>query len=311
MGAWTDAHPEGVCLNIILCLDISESMGYGEPVKIEQAKNVVAKILESAPSDSSFTLVTFDSEAEVRIKEGAMNSLKEELSRIRVRGLSCLSAGLKKALEEADDHSILAVISDGRANLSLNKMGGFEGSLSLEEELLNIAQKIGYEGRFYAIAVGEDSFTYTLQRLAEVFRGFFYLAEDFEGLYAPPTVYQNVRVAKDLTVYPAPLELPTAQPTWSKESQVLHVTVSSRKLYEEYVKYGRVFLVNPSNGREARTALLPLDTGVLEPYRRRRPKAAGRVELDKAVLMDSSYRSFLDIGRGEKINVRIVKPMVK
>ena len=296
-------------MNIILCLDISESMGYGEPVKIEQAKNVVAKILESAPPDSSFTLVTFDSEADVKIKEDTADSLREELSRIRVRGVSCFSAGLERALEEADAHSILAVISDGRANLSLNKMGGFEGSLSLEEELLMIAGKTGYEGRFYAIAVGEDSFTYTLQRLAEAFGGFFYLAEDFDGLYAPPTKYRNVRVAKGLMVYPVPLELPTAQPTWSKESQILHVTVSSRKLYEEYVKYGRVFLVNPSNGREARTAMFPLDMDVLEPYRRRRPKAAGRVELGKAVLIDSSYRSFLDIGRGEKINVRIVEPI--
>ena len=294
-------------MNITICVDVSESMGYGKPVKIEQAKNVIIKVAEAAPADANFTLITFDSEADVRIKNCDMNSLRRELNAIRTRGVSCLSAGLKTGLEEADADSVLVFVSDGRANLSLDKTGGFEGSLDLEKELLNIASNSNFRGEFHVIAVGEDSFTYTLTKLAEVFRGFFYLAEDFEGLSMPKN-YQSIRVVENLTVYPVPLELPAAQPSWSKESQVEHLAVVSKSLYEDYLKCKRAFVINSLNNREARTALLSVDAEILQSYRKRRPKTVKKIERNEVILLDDSYRSFLSLEKKERVTIKLVKP---
>lgn len=296
-------------MDIIICLDVSESMSYGEPIKIEQAKSAIVKIIESAPRSSNFTLIIFDSEAKVRVKNCDVSLLKKEINLIKTRGVSCLSAGLKTALELASDDSTLIFISDGRANLSLNKSGGFEGSLDLEKELLDVASTSKFGGKFHVIAVGEDSFTYTLMRLAEILGGSFHLAEDFEGLAAPPRKYQNVRIWENLTVYPAPIELPTAQPSWSKESQIQHVIVTSKNLYEDYLKYRRAFIINPLNNREARTAFLPVSADVLLPYRRRRPETASKIEFDKAVLVDVSYRNFLAVEKRGVVTVKLVKPI--
>lgn len=295
--------------SIILCLDISESMGYSEPAKIDQARNAIHRLIESIDDHHNFILVTFDSEAYVKLIGSDKDLLMRELDQLKVRGISCLSAGLKASLDIANSNSTILMISDGRANLSIDRMGGFEGSIWLEDELISIALKSMYKGRFYSIAVGEDSFTHSLKRLSDILNGWFYLVEDFYGLSTPSIRYRDIDVVEDLIVYPAPLELPAAQPSWSKESQYIHVAVVSRDIYTMYTKYRRVFISNPSNGREARIALIPIDIDVLEPYRRRQPRLASNVESGRAILLDSSYRSFLGVGKMDRVTLRIVEPI--
>lgn len=295
-------------MNLTVCLDISESMGYGDPPKIEQAKQVLRRVLGSLSRGSKVSLVTFDTEAQVRVKLASPGEVEDVLEGIRVKGVSCLSAGLKASLELAcrSTDSILLLLTDGRANLSLDRMGGFEGSLKLEEEALRIASEARGRVRCYAVAVGEDAFTFTLKRIAEALDGYFYLLEEFRGLEAEPARSEVALKVAGLKVYSAPAELPAAQPTWTKESQVLHVAVASRSLYEEYRRFGVAVLRNPDNGREARIGLTPVDSDILEPYRRRRPRTAARVASGEAILVDSSYRSYLSVERGGEIEASIL-----
>ena len=284
-------------MRLIVCLDISESMGYGN--KIETAFNVIRKAFKDLGEGDEFALVVFETFAETLLEPTLRNqvNLEQVFENISIRGVTCLSEGLKTALELADEESTLLLVSDGRANLSLDKLWGFEGDIKLEEEAVKIlAQK---KINFYGVAVGEDSFLTIFEKIAEKTGGHYYVAEDFQGLKQSPKTVKPVKTYT-LEVHKAPKELPAAQPTWTKESQLLHVAVVSDTIYNEYLKNRRAILVNPLNNRRARVSLISISSSELEPYRKR-SKRAREVEEGKAILLDKTYRDYLQLSREVKL----------
>ncbi|MEM2110536.1 MAG: VWA domain-containing protein [Candidatus Bathyarchaeia archaeon] len=130
--------------SLVFCLDISESMGYGDPSKLNQAVNVIQKTIQSLNQETSLGLVTFDTTAEILVEPKTFNhtAIRNSLERIMLRGVTCLASGLSEAINLINESGLLGevlLLTDGRANLSLNRMSGFEGSIALEEEILKIA----------------------------------------------------------------------------------------------------------------------------------------------------------------------------
>jgi len=85
----------------------------------------------------------------------------------------------------------------------------------------------------------------------------------------------------------------------------VHVAGVSQTLYEAYEPHHRAFLVRPNKTREARTALMSIESDVLAAYRRRRPKTAQAVRTGDALLLDKSYRHFLGSGKDDKVELVI------
>jgi len=284
---------------LVLCLDISDSTAYGEPAKLNQAIGSIHKVLQELSPDVPTALVTFDVAAEILLdlKPLQQEETRDALTRTVSRGVTCIAAGLAEAtnmIEKTGREGEVLLLTDGRANLSQNRMGGFEGSLDLEAELLAITREASGKGvAINVVAVGEDAFTHTLSAISRDGKGGYWLADDFQGFTAgsPPSL--KVLRSVGLRVHGAPAELPSAQPTWTKESQFMHVAVVSQSLYEAYQTHHRAFLVNPGNGREARTALISIESQVLAGYRERRPRTAESVRAEEALLLDRSYRGFL------------------
>ena len=108
-----------------------------------------------------------------------------------------------------------------------------------------------------------------------------------------------------MKVHDAPAELPSARPTWSKESQMMHVAVVSQNLYKSYLNSRRAFVSNLSKAREARTALLPIESDVLGLYRERRAKTSNSVAKEEAILLDRSYRDFLALDENATVRLTI------
>jgi len=139
----------------------------------------------------------------------------------------------------------------------------------------------------------------------KVVKGRYWLVEDFRGLTVEsPVIHEAVKIS-ELKVHSAPTELPSAQPTWTKESQSTHVSVVSQSLYEPYRSHCRTFLVNPVNGREARTALISIEAEVLSGYRERLSKTTSRVRAGEAMLIDRSYRDYLALGKNSLVRLVI------
>jgi len=295
---------------IVLCLDVSESMGYGEPTKLSLATAAALKATEGLSSDDLVGLVSFDAEAEVvlDLQPANLERVQSEFDQLATRGVSCIAAGLKEAarlLEKNHLNGAILLLTDGRANLSLSHGGGFEGSLDLERELLRISDEAHYKNIvLHAVSVGEDAFTQTLSMMAESTRGFHWIADIFQGLDCPPRELHLKIEAQGLRVHAAPAELPSAQPTWTKESQFLHVSVVSQNLYEEYESNRMAFLTNPQNDRKARTALVSIDDGSLVAYRERRPKTVEEIR-KSAILLDRSYRDYLNLSQDGSVNILI------
>lgn len=295
---------------LVLCLDISESMGYGEPSKLKQAVEAAVKTVEALRSETLTGLVVFDSEPEVLLepKRVSPDEVREILASLRPRGVSRIAAGLEKAVTLASSNGEVVLISDGRANLSLDRSIGFEGLVELEQELIDIAKKASQNRvKIHTIAVGEDSFTGTLKALSNTSGGQFYLAETFLGLAEASKPLIPVLTLENLTVYPAPAELPEAQPTWTRESQMTHVAVVSDRLYEAYGESRVAVLRNPVNGREARVALQTVESPILAPYRGRRAKVVQRLRGDEAILLDRTYRDFLLVKTREQVNLTLYR----
>ncbi len=295
---------------LVLCLDISESMGYGEPSKLKQAVEAAVKTVETVEPETLTGLIVFDSEPEVLLEPKRIypDEVRELLASLRPRGVSRIAAGLEKAVTLATPDGEVVLISDGRANLSLDRSIGFEGLIELEQELVDIAKKVSGNGvKIHTIAVGEDAFTGTLKALSEVSGGRFYLAEVFSGLAEAPKPLTHVLTLEDLTVYPAPAELPEAQPTWTRESQMTHVAVVSDRLYEVYRGSRMAVLRNPVNGREARVALQTVEASILAPYRGRRPKVVQRLRGEEAILLDRTYRDFLIVKTRERVSLTLYR----
>ena len=259
---------------LVFCLDISESMAYGEPPKLNMAINTIQKAIQSLSQEVPVGLVTFDVTAEVLAhpKPSNREEIREVLERVVPRGVTCLADGLTETVNlflKGGLKGEVLLLTDGRANLSLSHMGGFEGSVSLEEELLKIAGEASQKNVIiHTGAVGEDAFTHTLALLSGNSKGQYWLAEDFLGFAAESTPSIETVKLGELKVHNAPAELPSAQPTWTKESQLMHVAVVSQSLYETYRANHRAFLVNPNNRREARTALISIESEMLAGYRK-------------------------------------------
>jgi hypothetical protein len=285
-------------------------MGYGDPSKLDQAVNVIQKTIQSLNQKISVGLVTFDTTAEVLSEPKTFNNtiVRASLERIVTRGVTCLASGLTEAINlinKSGLQSEILLLTDGRANLSLNRMGGFEGSIALEEELLKITDNLlEKKPVIHTVAVGEDAFTQTLIELSRKTKGRSWLAEDFQDFNAEPPISRPLKVI-NLKVHSAPVELPSAKPTWTKESQMMHVAVVSQRLYKTYQFTHRAFLVNQNKNREARTALLSINSEVLAGYRERRAKTADAVRRKEAILLDRSYRDFLALGENDTVRLVI------
>jgi len=294
---------------LVLCLDISESMAYGEPSKLNQGINAAHKAFQSLGPDALTALVTFDATAEVWLDLQPSNQkrIEDALCQLAPRGVTCIGEGLGEAVNLIEKNRCkgeVLLLTDGRGNLSRNRMGGFEGSLMLEEELVEIAGLASQRDMtIHTVAVGEDAFTHTLSTLSRIAKGAYWLAEDFQGFACQPLKSPDILETRELKVYGVPAELPSAQPAWSKESQLVHVAVVSQGLYEAYRINHRAFLVNPSNGREARTALISVESDLLADYRQRRHKTAEKVGTDVAILVDRSYRDYLAIGEDAEMKL--------
>lgn len=286
-------------------------MAYGEPTKINQAINAAEKAVQALSRDTYVGLVTFDVTAEVLLdlQPLDLDKIREAILQITLRGISCTAAGLAEAVNLVKRHGsegAVLLLTDGRANLSLNQMGGFEGSLDLENQLLEIAQSASESNiSIHTVALGEDAFTHTLSAMSENAKGHHWLAEDFHGVGLKPVQTMAPLEKSNLQVHGAPAELPAAQPTWTKESQFVHVAVVSQHLYETYEAHHRAFLINPLNHRKARTALISVESDVLAAYRQRRPKTARAVRTGEALLLDKSYRDFLRSRKNDKVELAI------
>ena len=110
---------------LVLCLDISESMAYGEPWKINQAFTVVVKTIQSLSQDKQVGLVTFDVRSEVLLDLQPLNkeTITTELSKIVPRGVSCIAAGLAEAvnlIKKNDKPGEVLLLSDGHGGEGQN-----------------------------------------------------------------------------------------------------------------------------------------------------------------------------------------------
>ena len=89
-----------------------------------------------------------------------------------------------------------------------------------------------------------------------------------------------------LCVHSLLVELPSAQPTWTKESEFMHVAVVSLNFFNIYRGNRRAFLINQDKEREARTALISIESDKIAGYKKRSPKIAEKVKTGKAILLD-------------------------
>jgi hypothetical protein len=185
-------------------------------------------------------------------------------------------------------------------------MGGFEGSIDLEKELLKISREASQKQiTVHSVAVGEDAFTETLSEIAEITSGSYQLAEDYLGLRMETKRSSSASKRCMLSVHRPPVELPSAQPTWTKESEFMHVAVVSQSFYDMYLGRRRAFLINLDKEREARTALISIESDKLDGYRERNPKTAEKVKIGKAILLDKSYRDYLNLGKDDFVELSI------
>ncbi|MEM3545974.1 MAG: vWA domain-containing protein [Candidatus Bathyarchaeia archaeon] len=295
---------------LVVCLDVSESMGYGSPQKLRQAVDIAIEAVRPLEAKTPIGLVIFDSEPEVLLepKLYTLVELRGLLEKLKPRGVSRLAAGVEKSIQLTGESGEVLLLSDGRANLTLDRSVSFEGKVEIEQELVTIARKAAEQSvKIHTVAVGEDAFTNTLKRLSEETNGFFTLAENFQGLKASPKKLREIFTVESLTVYPAPAELPQAQPTWTRESQITHVAVVSEILYAKYLENRIALLQNPRNGREARVALLTIEEPALDAYRRRMAKTVQSIRENKAILIDRSYRDFLLVESREDLKLKLYR----
>jgi len=119
-------------LSVHLVLDVSGSMA-GESIASarEAARSLVDKL---APTDD-FSLVTFSSDAEVKITDGLVGprreAIKKIISEIKEGGGTNISRGLELGYQQAKTKSIpddavrvVLLLSDGRANSGITKQQG-------------------------------------------------------------------------------------------------------------------------------------------------------------------------------------------
>lgn len=122
-----DKPKERPHLSVHLVLDVSGSM-QGE--SIQQARTAAQALVDKLAPTDDFSLVTFSSDAEVRITDGPVGSrresIKKTISEIKEGGGTNISRGLELGYEQAQTKSIPAdamkvvlLLSDGRANAGI------------------------------------------------------------------------------------------------------------------------------------------------------------------------------------------------
>lgn len=311
-------------LDLVICIDRSESMGYGrEQSKLAMAKHLTGEIVKSLSADDGVALVTFDNTANISLPLTSISQLKNfeaTLTSISERGNTCLTSGLKTSREafgSATRTKRAIILSDGRANLSFDGSGGFEGSTSLELELkedsINL-ERIGVKA--IAVAIGTDAFTMPLKVIADATKGRLILhrLENIQELVTairsdtislPLPIKSPLLEKNEMEVASFPSELPAGQPTWSLESLYEHVAVVSEEIASTYSTIGEALIYNPSNQRFAKTALMSIENDILKNYRERLPKTTKRVRSGEVILLDKSYRLELELEKDSLIDLKI------
>ena len=127
-----DKPKERPHLSVHLVLDVSGSM-QGE--SIQQARTAAQALVDKLAPTDDFSLVTFSSDAEVRIPDGPVgsrrDSIKKTISEIKEGGGTNISRGLELGYQQAQTKSIptdavkvVLLLSDGRANSGILSAAG-------------------------------------------------------------------------------------------------------------------------------------------------------------------------------------------
>ncbi|WP_232380093.1 vWA domain-containing protein [Polyangium fumosum] len=128
----SDKPAERPHLSVHLVLDVSGSM-QGESIK--QAREAASALVDKlAPSDD-FSLVTFSTDAEVKIPDGPVGArreaIKKVIAEIKEGGGTNISSGLELGYAQAETKSIpedavkvVLLLSDGRANSGIKSASG-------------------------------------------------------------------------------------------------------------------------------------------------------------------------------------------
>jgi Ca-activated chloride channel family protein len=98
--------------NIAAVVDISGSMS--EDHKLESVKIALQKMVDQLNDGDLFTLVAFDTVAEVRVTPQAVTdraAIEAAITALQTRGGTCIECGLTKGYDE-----VLSVVSEGRDN---------------------------------------------------------------------------------------------------------------------------------------------------------------------------------------------------
>jgi Mg-chelatase subunit ChlD len=298
----SDRHPQSSHAEsnrLVVMLDRSASMSYDG--KLPRAKQLATERLGTLRDEDAFSVVAFDHLAEVLIpvslKDG-LAGLTNALGKVSDRGNTNIGLALKTAADllKGEGGQVL-ILSDGRANTALNGAGS-EGNATVEREILEMARGLsGKEVVISAIALGEDALLSFLEKPVEITGGNF--AIDVNG-----TLNQHLNPAeREVVVHSLPEELPAGKPTWARELNTKHVTVTSAELCAEFERSRISLVVNRENEKRARVSLLSIEDPVLDPYRKRAPKTAGEVMSSSAILIDATYRRALGIKVGQTLSL--------
>ncbi|MDQ1280956.1 MAG: Ca-activated chloride channel [Thermoproteota archaeon] len=315
---------DGKSMDLVICIDRSESMGYGHgQSKLTLAKDLASEIIRNLSAQDTVAIVAFDNVARISLPltpTSQLQNLEAIMSSISERGNTCLSSGLKTSLEAFKSTARLKraiILSDGRTNLSFDGSGGFEGSTSLELELredsLNLEQ-IGV--RAITVAIGTDAFTLPLKVISDATKGRLIptsvekiqelvTALHSDTLSLPLSVKTPKLEKNEMDVASFPSELPAGQPTWSLESIYEHVAIVSEEIASVYSNVGEALIINSSNQRFAKTALMSIETEILKTYRERLPKTTRRVRAGEAILLDKSYRLELELEEDSVVDIKV------
>jgi len=308
---------------LVLCIDRSGSMGYGEPLtKMEQAKGIAIDFIEGLGERDKLGVVAFDNECLVinSLSTTREEGIVQKVQGLTDRGPTSIAKGLATAHslfpEESCEDVVrqILLLTDGRANLSLDGAGGVEGSSALEGELMGLCADLWRDKIFVStVAVGRDAFTNPLRLMSEASGGAFLFSEDIEdrrlslyrelretpGREHPVGIGTGYKNRVELQVHGIPMELPAGRPTWSKESLSEHVAVVSGQLAQTCTADTKALLRNPKTGKEARVALMSIEDPSLEDYRKRKPQAVKKLRANESILLDGSYRLELNLEVGD------------
>lgn len=197
-------HPENgrhCPVNLSVVLDHSGSM---EGAKLEKARQAASAALDRLENDDIFSLVQFDSEAELllppeRVGDRAhRNAMKDRIARIRAHSGTALYAGVQLGARQvthflAKDHvNRVILLSDGLAN---------EGP-SQPADLAILGRELAGNGMSVStIGLGEDFNEDLMTGLAEASHANYYYVRDAErlpGIFAQELGAAGTRVAGDL-----------------------------------------------------------------------------------------------------------------